>query len=109
MVEWSGVYCNISRALAEVVAQAAASFFCVVTCCGLPGDDFGICRRWHAARIIWMAVAAKVGMPRRGGECAPRRDSFAVSRHSMVMHELLSLECFRHGIDAPRQCQWNRV
>ena len=40
---------------------------------------------------------------------APRCNSFAVSRHSMVMHELFSLECFRHGIDAPRQCQWNSV
>jgi hypothetical protein len=27
----------------------------------------------------------------------------------MVMHELFSMEYFRHGIDAPRQCQWNRV
>jgi hypothetical protein len=54
--------------LREVVAQAATSFFCAVTCCGLPGDDYGICRRWHAARIIWMAVAARVGMLGRVGE-----------------------------------------
>jgi hypothetical protein len=38
-----------------------------------------------------------------------RCDSFAVSRHSIVMHELFNLECSCHGIDAPRQCQWNRV
>jgi len=31
------------------------------------------------------------------------------ARHSMVCKSYLRLECSRHGIDAPRQCRWNRV
>ena len=59
-------FCNKPRSIDRGRRASGGPFFCAVTCCGLPGDDYCICRRWHADRIIWMEVAARVCMPRRG-------------------------------------------